>query len=108
MVLKPNMVVSGSDCPEQAGVDEVVTRTLELFGRAVPTEVPGIAFLSGGQSDERASAHLSAMNAHRRRALAAQLLLRPGAAGDAARGMGGPGGATSVPREQSFCPSRSL
>ena len=63
MVLKPNMVLSGSDCPEQAGVDEVVKRTLELFGRAVPTEVPGIAFLSGGQSDERASAHLSAMNA---------------------------------------------
>ena len=63
MVLKPNMVLSGSDCPEQAGVHEVVKRTLELFGRVVPTEVPGIAFLSGGQSDERASAHLSAMNA---------------------------------------------
>ena len=63
MVLKPNMVLSGSDCPEQAGVHEVVKRTLELFGRVVPGEVPGIAFLSGGQSDERASAHLSAMNA---------------------------------------------
>ena len=63
MVLKPNMVLSGSDCPEQAGVHEVVKRTLELFGRVVPTEVPGIAFLSGGQSDKRASAHLSAMNA---------------------------------------------
>jgi fructose-bisphosphate aldolase class I len=63
MVLKPNMVVSGSDCAEQAGVDEVVTRTLEVLRRVVPAAVPGIAFLSGGLSDELASAHLSAMNA---------------------------------------------
>ena len=63
IVLKPNMVLSGYDCPEQAGVDEVAERTLALFRRVVPAAVPGIAFLSGGQSDERASAHLSAMNA---------------------------------------------
>jgi len=62
IVLKPNMVLSGYDCLEQAGVEEVAERTLALCRRVVPAAVPGIAFLSGGQSDERASAHLSAMN----------------------------------------------
>jgi fructose-bisphosphate aldolase class I len=63
MILKPNMVLSGTDCEQQAGVDEVAARTLALFRQVVPAAVPGIAFLSGGQSDEQASAHLSAMNA---------------------------------------------
>jgi fructose-bisphosphate aldolase class I len=63
VVLKPNMVLSGYQCPEQAGVDEVAQRTLALLRDVVPAAVPGIAFLSGGQSDELASAHLSAMNA---------------------------------------------
>ncbi len=63
MVLKPNMVLSGSDCSEQAGVEEVATRTLALLRRVVPAAVPGITFLSGGQNDEQASTHLSAMNA---------------------------------------------
>jgi fructose-bisphosphate aldolase class I len=63
IVLKPNMLLAGYDCPEQAGVEEVAERTLACFRRVVPTAVPGIAFLSGGQSDERAAAHLSAMNA---------------------------------------------
>jgi len=63
IVLKPNMVLSGTDCSEQAGVDEVADRTLALLRRVVPAAVPGIAFLSGGQSDENASAHLSALNA---------------------------------------------
>jgi fructose-bisphosphate aldolase class I len=63
IVLKPNMLLAGYDCPEQAGVDEVAERTLACFRRVVPAAVPGIAFLSGGQSDERAAAHLSAMNA---------------------------------------------
>jgi fructose-bisphosphate aldolase, class I len=63
MVLKPNMLLAGYDCPEQAGVEEVAERTLACFRRVVPAAVPGIAFLSGGQSDERAAAHLSAMNA---------------------------------------------
>jgi fructose-bisphosphate aldolase, class I len=62
MVLKPNMLLSGYGCPEQAGVEEVAERTLACFRRVVPAAVPGIAFLSGGQSDERAAAHLSAMN----------------------------------------------
>jgi fructose-bisphosphate aldolase, class I len=62
MVLKPNMLLPGYECPEQAGVDEVAERTLACFRRVVPAAVPGIAFLSGGQSDELAAAHLGAMN----------------------------------------------
>jgi|SRR6185437_3048763 len=63
IVLKPNMIVSGMKCPRQAGVDEVADRTIAVLKRCVPAAVPGIAFLSGGQSDEDATAHLSAMNA---------------------------------------------
>jgi fructose-bisphosphate aldolase, class I len=63
IVLKPNMLVAGYDCPEGAGIEEVAERTLACLRRVVPAAVPGIAFLSGGQSDERAAAHLSAMNA---------------------------------------------
>jgi fructose-bisphosphate aldolase class I len=62
MVLKPNMVLSAYDCPDQADVEEVAQRTLALFRQVVPAAVPGIVFLSGGQPDEAASAHLSAMN----------------------------------------------
>jgi fructose-bisphosphate aldolase class I len=63
MILKPNMVVAGKTCAKQAGVDEVAERTVKLLKRCVPGAVPGIAFLSGGQSDEEATAHLNAMNA---------------------------------------------
>lgn len=62
MLLKPNMVISGKGCAEQADVQTVAERTLECLYRHVPAAVPGIVFLSGGQSDELASAHLSAMN----------------------------------------------
>ncbi|MEZ5774040.1 MAG: class I fructose-bisphosphate aldolase [Hyphomicrobiaceae bacterium] len=62
-VLKPNMVISGKLCPRQAGVEEVAEKTVRILTRTVPAAVPGIAFLSGGQSDEDATAHLSAMNA---------------------------------------------
>jgi fructose-bisphosphate aldolase class I len=62
MILKPNMVLSGYACPDQADVEEVAERTLATLRRTVPAEVPGIAFLSGGQSDELATAHLDAMN----------------------------------------------
>ena len=61
MVLKPNMVMSGYDAPVQAGVEEVAARTLRALRETVPAAVPGIAFLSGGQSDQLASAHLNAM-----------------------------------------------
>ena len=63
MLLKPSMVVSGKDCPKQAGIDDVAGRTVACLRRTVPAAVPGIVFLSGGQSDEVATAHLNAMNA---------------------------------------------
>jgi len=62
MVLKPSMVVSGKDNARQAGVEEVAERTLRCLRRAVPGAVPGIAFLSGGQSAVSATEHLNAMN----------------------------------------------
>ena len=61
-LLKPNMVVSGADCPEQAGVEEVARRTVRALKRGVAAAVPGIVFLSGGQDDEQATLHLNAMN----------------------------------------------
>ena len=62
MLLKPNMVLPGLTCPRQETVDEVADATLKCLLRAVPAAVPGIAFLSGGQSGELASARLNAMN----------------------------------------------
>jgi len=63
IVLKPNMVISGMKCATQASVEDVADKTVMILKRCVPSSVPGIAFLSGGQSDEMATAHLSAMNA---------------------------------------------
>ena len=62
MVLKPNMVISGKKCPTQAPPQEVADRTLDLLYRTVPAAVPGIAFLSGGQSAQVATEHLDLMN----------------------------------------------
>jgi fructose-bisphosphate aldolase, class I len=62
MLLKPNMVLSGKDCPEQAGIEQVAEATLRCLKRKVPAAVPGIVFLSGGQSDVLATEHLNAMN----------------------------------------------
>ena len=62
MILKPNMVLSGYDANNRASVDEVADATLQCFARTVPAAVPGIAFLSGGQSDEDANSHLNRMN----------------------------------------------
>jgi fructose-bisphosphate aldolase class I len=62
MVLKPNMVISGKKAPKRAGVEEVAERTVKVLKACVPGAVPGIAFLSGGQSDEDATAHLDAIN----------------------------------------------
>ena len=61
-ILKASMVISGKDCPEQAGVEEVADATLRCLKATVPALLPGIVFLSGGQSDEHATAHLNAMN----------------------------------------------
>jgi fructose-bisphosphate aldolase class I len=62
MILKPNMVLPGLTAPEQSAVDQVADATVGCLLRAVPAAVPGIAFLSGGQSGELASARLNAMN----------------------------------------------
>jgi fructose-bisphosphate aldolase, class I len=63
MILKPNMVVSGKKSPKQASVQEVAEKTIRVLKACVPAAVPGIAFLSGGQSDEEATAHLNAIKA---------------------------------------------
>jgi len=62
MLLKPNMIISGKGCAQQASVDDVADATLRVLTQCVPADVPGIVFLSGGQSDELATAHLDAMN----------------------------------------------
>jgi len=63
LILKTSMVVSGKECPRQAPVDEVAERTIRVLKRTVPAAQPGVVFLSGGQTDEAATAHLNAMAA---------------------------------------------
>ncbi|MGI9378532.1 MAG: class I fructose-bisphosphate aldolase [Methyloligellaceae bacterium] len=63
-ILKPNMVISGTENTNRANIDEVAEQTVLCLKRTVPSAVPGICFLSGGQSEEEATAHLSAMNAN--------------------------------------------
>lgn len=62
IVLKPSMVIAGKDCPQQASTEEVAKATVEVLKECVPSEVPGIAFLSGGQTEIQATEHLQAMN----------------------------------------------
>ena len=62
MILKPSMVISGASCPIQASVEEVATATIRCLLNTVPPNVTGVAFLSGGQSQERSTAHLNVMN----------------------------------------------
>jgi len=62
LLLKTNMVLSGKDASDRAGVEDVARRTVDVLTETVPAEVPGIVFLSGGQSDEEATAHLNEMN----------------------------------------------
>jgi fructose-bisphosphate aldolase class I len=63
LILKTNMVISGKQCPVQAGVEEVARQTVRCLRNTVPASVPGVVFLSGGQSPELSTAHLNAMNA---------------------------------------------
>ena len=62
IVLKPNMILSGYECSYQASIEEVAEKTVNCLSAHVPSEVPGVAFLSGGQSDEDATLHLNEMN----------------------------------------------
>ena len=61
-LLKPNMIIAGKDCDDQISRDEVARLTVECLTKHVPHDLPGIVFLSGGQSDEDATAHLNLMN----------------------------------------------
>lgn len=61
-ILKPNMVVAGKKCPNQPSVDEVAERTIKVLKDTVPSSVPGIAFLSGGQDNDVATEHLNRIN----------------------------------------------
>ncbi len=63
-LVKASMVLSGNECAEQADVDAVAEQTVKVFRRGIPAAIPGIVFLSGGQSDYHATAHLNAMNAN--------------------------------------------
>ena len=63
IVLKPSMVIAGSECPNQASVAEVAEKTVKVLKECVPAEVPGIAFLSGGQTEVQATENLNEMNA---------------------------------------------
>ena len=65
IVLKPNMILSGYECSYQASIEEVAEKTVNCLSAHVPSEVPGIAFLSGGQSDEDATLHLNEMNKYK-------------------------------------------
>src|SRR5439155_1230654 len=87
MLLKPNMVLSGKDCPKQASVQEVAEATVRCMKRVVPGAVPGLVFLSGGQTDQQATDHLNAIltNTHWR----FHDLHLPHASGDRARSPGG-------------------
>ena len=62
IILKPNMVIAGSECEKQSTSEEVAEASLRCFNKTVPSDVPGIAFLSGGQSDEEATKNLKAIN----------------------------------------------
>jgi fructose-bisphosphate aldolase class I len=62
ILLKPNMVLSGKECPQQASVQEVAEVTVRCMKHVVPAAVPGLVFLSGGQTDQQATEHLNAMN----------------------------------------------
>jgi len=69
IVLKPNMIVPGNNCSQKSSVEEVADRTVECLKKVVPSEVPGCAFLSGGQSNEDATLHLNKMNEKYRKGL---------------------------------------
>ena len=88
IVLKPNMVIAGQKCPKQASAQQVAELTVKCLKATVPSAVPGIAFLSGGQSDEQATENLSLINQSRRSALEGHLLLRARAAGRRVEGLG--------------------
>ena len=99
-ILKPNMVIAGKKCPKQASVGEIAEKTVKCFRRSVPAAVPGIVFLSGGQSDEEATANLNAMNAEYRNVMPWALSFSYGRALQAAPLKAWGGKAENVPAGQ--------
>ena len=88
MILKPNMVISGKKAANRASPQQVAEATVRTLKRYVPSAVPGIAFLSGGQSSAEATEHLSLMNKLGAAAVGADLLVRSRVAGRGAEGVG--------------------
>ena len=107
MVLKPNMVIAGKKCAKQAKAAQVAEATVRCLLRRVPAAVPGIAFLSGGQSESEATLHLSLMNRSRQAPVGAVLQLRPRAAAEHARCLEGQGRRTSPRRRRPSSSARS-
>lgn len=99
-ILKPNMVIAGKKAAKQASVSEIAEKTVKCFRRAVPAAVPGIVFLSGGQSDEEATANLNAMNAEYRNVMPWALSFSYGRALQAAPLKAWSGKAENVPAGQ--------
>ena len=106
-LLKPNMVLSGYSCSQQASVDEVADASVRCYRATVPAAVPGIVFLSGGQSDEVATAHLNAMNQFGEPPVGAELLVRAGAAGAGAPGVEGRDGQRRRRAQRVFAPRQT-
>ena len=106
-VLKPSMVISGKDCSRQAGTDEVAERTVRVLKRCVPAAVTGIAFLSGGQSDEQATANLNAMNRMYKGRLPWPLTFSYGRALQSPSLKAWKGAAANVPQAQALLTHRS-
>jgi len=106
-VLKPSMVISGKDCSRQAGTDEVAERTVRVLKRCVPAAVTGIAFLSGGQSDEQATANLNAMNRMYKGRLPWPLTFSYGRALQSPSLKAWKGAAANVPQAQALLAHRS-
>ena len=99
-ILKPNMIIAGKKSAKQAGVSEIAEKTIRCFRRTVPAAVPGIVFLSGGQSDEEATANLNAMNAEYRSVMPWALSFSYGRALQAAPQKAWSGKAENVPAAQ--------
>jgi fructose-bisphosphate aldolase, class I len=106
-VLKPSMVISGKDCSRQAGTEEVAERTVRVLKRCVPAAVTGIAFLSGGQSDEQATANLNAMNRMHKGKLPWPLTFSYGRALQSPSLKAWKGAAANVPQAQALLAHRS-
>ncbi len=106
-VLKPSMVISGKDCARQAGTEEVAERTVRVLKRCVPAAVTGIAFLSGGQSDEQATANLNAMNRMYKGGLPWPLTFSYGRALQSPSLKAWKGAAANVPQAQALLAHRS-